>query len=57
MNECILFNKELENATKLIKIAIENFPIPKSYTKEDEEKLISSMLKSLDELKQNSNQL
>lgn len=35
MSECILSNKELENATKLMKIAIEHFPIPKTYTKEE----------------------
>ena len=47
MSECILSNKRLENATKLMKIAIENFPFPKTYTKEDQEKLIDSLLKSL----------
>lgn len=56
MNECILSNKELENATKLMKIAIEHFSTSKPYTKEDEEKLIDSLLKSLDRLKQNVNE-
>lgn len=56
MNECILSDKELENATKLMKIAIEHFSISKPYTKEDEEKLIDSLLKSLDRLKQNVNE-
>ena len=57
MSECILSNKRLENATKLMKIAIENFPFPKTYTKEDQEKLIDSLLKSLNRLKEDSNEL
>lgn len=57
MSECILSNKELENATKLMKIAIEHFPIPKTYTKEEQEKLIDSLLKSLNRLKEDSNEL
>ena len=57
MSECILSNKELENATKLMKIAIEHFPIPKTYTKQEQEKLIDSLLKSLNKLKENSNEL
>ena len=57
MSECILSNKELENVTKLMKIAIEHFPIPKTYTKEEQEKLIDSLLKSLDRLKENFNEL
>lgn len=57
MSECILSNKELENATKLMKIAIEHFPPPKTYTKEEQEKLIDSLLKSLNRLKEDSNEL
>jgi hypothetical protein len=57
MSECILSNKELENATKLMKIAIEHFPIPKMYTKEEQEKLIDSLSKSLNRLKEDSNEL
>lgn len=57
MSECILSNKELENATKLMKIAIEHFPIPKTYTKEEQEKLIDSLLKSLNKLKEDCNEL
>lgn len=40
-----------------MKIAIEHFPMPKSFSKEDEEKLIDSLLKSLDELKRNTIEL
>ena len=57
MSECILPNKELENATKLMKIAIENLPLPKTYTKEEQDKLIDSLLKSLDRLKEDCNEL
>ena len=57
MSECILSNQQLENATRLIKIAIEHFPMPKSFSKEDEEKFIDSLLKSLDELKRNTIEL
>lgn len=57
MSECILSNKELENATKLMKITIEHFPIPRTYTKEEQEKLIDSLLKSLNRLKEDSNEL
>lgn len=57
MSECILSNKELENATKLMKIAIEHFPFPKTYTEEEQEKLIDSLLKSLNTLKEDSNDL
>ena len=53
MSECILPNKELENATKLMEIAIKNFPLPKTYTKEEQDRLIDSLLKSLHKLKQN----
>lgn len=57
MSECILSNKELENATKLMEIAIENLPLPKTYTKEEQDKLIDSLLKSLNRLKEDSNEL
>ena len=57
MSECILSNKELENVIKLMKIAIEHFPIPKTYTKEEQEKLIDSLLKSLNRLKEDCNEL
>ena len=57
MSECILPNKELENATKLMEIAIENFPLPKTYTKEEQDKLIDSLLKSLNRLKEDCNKL
>ena len=57
MSECILPNKELENATKLIEIAIENLPLPKTYTKEEQDKLIDSLLKSLNRLKEDCNEL
>lgn len=57
MSEYILSNKELENATKLMEIAIENFPIPKTYTKEEQDKLIDSLLKSLNKLKEDCNEL
>ena len=40
-----------------MKIVIENFPFPKTYTKEDQEKLIDSLLKSLNRLKEDSNEL
>lgn len=56
MSECILSDKESENATKLMKIAIEHFSLSKPYTKEEQEKLIDSLLKSLDRLKQNINE-
>lgn len=56
MSEYILSDRELENATKLMKIAIEHFPLSKPYTKEEQEKLIDSLLKSLDRLKQNINE-
>ena len=52
MSEYILSNKELENATKLMEIAIENLPLPKTYTKEEQDKLIDSLLKSLNRLKE-----
>ena len=57
MSEYILSNKELENATKLMEIAIENLPLPKIYTKEEQDKLIDSLLKSLNRLKEDSNEL
>lgn len=57
MSECILSNKHLENATKLMKIAIEHFPVPKTYTEEERKKLIDSLLKSLSRLKEDSNEL
>lgn len=57
MSECILSNKELENATKLMEIAIENLPPPKTYTKEEQDKLIDSLLKSLNRLKEDCNEL
>ena len=57
MSEYILSNKELENATKLIEIAIENLPLPKTYTKEEQDKLIDSLLKSLNRLKEDCNEL
>lgn len=57
MSEYILSNKELENATKLMKIAIENLPLPKTYTKEEQDKLIDSLLKSLNRLKEDCNEL
>lgn len=57
MSEYILSNKELENATKLMEIAIENFPLPKTYTKEEQDKLIDSLLKSLNKLKEDCNEL
>lgn len=57
MSEYILSNKELENATKLMEIAIENFPLPKTYTKEEQDKLIDSLLKSLNRLKEDCNKL
>jgi len=40
-----------------MKIAIEHFLIPKTYTKEKQEKLIDSLLKSLNRLKEDSNGL
>lgn len=57
MSEYILSNKELENATKLMEIAIENLPLPKTYTKEEQDKLIDSLLKSLDRIKEDCNEL
>ena len=57
MSEYILSNKELENATKLMEIAIENLPPPKTYTKEEQDKLIDSLLKSLNRLKEDCNEL
>ena len=57
MSECILPNKELENATKLMEIAIKNFPLPKTYTKEEQDRLIDSLLKSLNRLKEDCNKL
>ena len=57
MSEYILSNKELENATKLMKIAIEHFPFPKTYTKEEQDRLIDSLLKSLNKLKEDCNEL
>ena len=57
MSECILPNKELENATKLMEIAIKNFPLPKTYTKEEQDRLIDSLLKSLNRLKEDFNEL
>ena len=57
MSEYILSNKELENATKLMEIAIENLPLPKTYTKEEQDKLIDSLLKSLNKLKEDCNEL
>ena len=57
MSEYILSNKELENATKLIEIVIENLPLPKTYTKEEQDKLIDSLLKSLNRLKEDCNEL
>lgn len=57
MSEYILSNKELENATKLMEIAIENFPLPKTYTKEEQDRLIDSLLKSLNKLKEDCNEL
>ena len=57
MSEYILSNKELENATKLMEIAIENLPLPKTYTKEEQDKLIDSLLKSLNRLKEDCNEL
>ena len=57
MSECILSNKELENATKLMEIAIENLPLSKTYTKEEQDKLIDSLLKSLNRLKEDCNEL
>ena len=57
MSECILPNKEVENATKLMEIAIKNFPLPKTYTKEEQDRLIDSLLKSLNKLKENCNEL
>ena len=57
MSEYILSNKELENATKLMEIAIENFSLPKTYTKEEQDKLIDSLLKSLNKLKEDCNEL
>ena len=57
MSEYILSSQELENATRLMKIAIEHFPIPKYLSKEDEERLIDNLLKSLDELKRDSIEL
>ena len=57
MSECILPNKELENTTKLMEIAIENLPLPKTYTKEEQDKLIDSLLKSLNRLKEDCNEL
>ena len=57
MSEYILSNKELENATKLMKIAIERFPFPKTYTKEEQDRLIDSLLKSLNKLKEDCNEL
>lgn len=57
MSECILPNKELENATKLMEIAIKNFSLPKTCTKEEQDRLIDSLLKSLNKLKENCNEL
>lgn len=57
MSEYILSNQQLENATKLMKIAIEHFPLPKTYTKEEQDRLIDSLLKSLNKLKENCNEL
>ena len=57
MSEYILSNKELENATKLMEIAIKNLPLPKTYTKEEQDKLIDSLLKSLNRLKEDCNKL
>ena len=57
MSEYILSNKELENATKLMEIAIENLPLPKTYTKEEQDRLIDSLLKSLNRLKEDCNEL
>ena len=57
MSEYILSNKELENATKLMEIAIENLPLPKTYIKEEQDKLIDSLLKSLNRLKEDCNKL
>ena len=57
MSEYILSNKELENATKLMEIAIGNLPLPKTYTKEEQDKLIDSLLKSLNRLKEDCNEL
>ena len=57
MSEYILSNKELENATKLMEIAIENLSLPKTYTKEEQDKLIDSLLKSLNRLKEDCNEL
>ena len=57
MSEYILSNKELENATKSMEIAIENLPLPKTYTKEEQDKLIDSLLKSLNRLKEDCNEL
>ena len=57
MSEYILSNKELENTIKLMEIAIGNFPLPKTYTKEEQDKLIDSLLKSLNKLKEDCNEL
>lgn len=57
MSGYILSDKELENATKLMKIAMEQFPSPETYTKKEQEKLIDSFLKSLNTLKEDSNEL
>lgn len=57
MSECILSDKELENATKLMKIAIEHFPFSKIYPKKEQKKLIDSLLKSLNRLKEDSHEL
>lgn len=54
MSEYILSDRELENATKLMKIAIEQFSLPKTYTKKEQEELIDSLLKSLNRLKEDS---
>ena len=40
-----------------MEIAIENFPLPKTYTKEEQDKLIDSLLKSLNKLKEDCNEL
>lgn len=57
MSKCILSDKKLENATKLMKMAIEHFPFPKTYTEEEQKKLIDSLLNSLNRLKEDSNEL